>query len=116
MMNTDLEKVVVEIVSNAFKFSTAQTPVEVRSRVHNQHWRITVRDQGRGMTPKQISQIGAYMQFDRRLYEQQGLGLGLSLSRRLVELYGGELHIHSVHEQETTVTMDVPLHMNASAG
>lgn len=110
IMHNDLEKTVTEIINNAFKFSTSRTPVVVRSRVHDQRWRLTVQDYGRGMTAKQINRVGAYMQFDRQLYEQQGLGLGLTLARRLVEMYSGELRIHSIHGQETTVTLDIPVY------
>ena len=43
------------------------------------------------------------MQFDRENYEQQGAGLGLTLSRMLVQLHEGKLEIESVPAQGTTV-------------
>jgi signal transduction histidine kinase len=47
--------------------------------------------------------VGAYQQFDRKLHEQQGSGLGLSLAKRLCSLYGGELVIDSQPGVGTTV-------------
>jgi signal transduction histidine kinase len=40
------------------------------------------------MTASQIRNLGAYLQFERQLYEQQGSGLGLAIAKHLAELYG----------------------------
>jgi signal transduction histidine kinase len=49
------------------------------------------------------------MQFERKLHEQQGSGLGLTIARRLVELYGGKLSIESTPGQQTTVQVTLPM-------
>ncbi len=85
-----LAKAVEEIVSNAFKFSQAGTAVRLFSKVDEQFFKLYISDRGRGLTTEQIANIGAYMQFDRKRYEQQGNGLGLIIAKRIVELYGGE--------------------------
>ena len=66
---------------------------------------LKITDQGRGMTREQIENIGAYMQFERERYEQQGSGLGLIIARLLTQLNDGELRIESVPNQGTTVTI-----------
>jgi len=53
--------------------------------------------------------VGAYMQFDRRIYEQNGVGLGLTIARRLAELHGGSLQITSIPNEKTTVVINLPL-------
>jgi two-component system, sensor histidine kinase and response regulator len=103
-----LAKVVDEVVQNAFKFSNPGQPVAVRFHSVPGNLLFTVTDQGRGFSPDQLVQLGAYMQFDRKLHEQQGLGLGLTISRRLVELHGGALSIQSEPGQRTVVTAKLP--------
>jgi signal transduction histidine kinase len=69
---------------------------------------LTISDEGRGMTAQQIAQVGAYAQFERKLYEQQGSGLGLIIVKYLAELHGGKLRIQSIPEQKTTVHVYLP--------
>jgi two-component system sensor histidine kinase/response regulator len=99
-----------EILENAFKFSTPGQSVLVNTRlVGNQNVLITITDLGRGMTPEQIRQVGAYLQFDRNKYEQQGQGMGLAIVRRIAEIYGGHLTIESEPNQHTQVIITLPI-------
>jgi signal transduction histidine kinase len=103
-----LAKIVDELVQNAFKFSLAGTLVTVRFAPGPQGLSMAVSNRGTGFSPDQASRIGAYMQFDRKLHEQQGLGLGLTIAKRLVELHGGTLTIQSDPGLSTTVTVHLP--------
>jgi signal transduction histidine kinase len=103
-----LAKVVAEVVQNAFKFSKPGTPVIVELLDLGSVQTLTVGDAGRGFTPEQMANIGAYMQFDRQKQEQQGLGLGLAIARRLTELHGGGLTIQSDPGQGSRVTITLP--------
>jgi two-component system, sensor histidine kinase and response regulator len=105
----DLEKVVEEFLDNAFKFSTPGDAVQVEGSVEDQWFVLSISDHGCGMTPEQIRRIGAYVQFDRAIHEQQGAGLGAIVARRLVELYGGRIEIESSPGVGTTVHMRLPL-------
>ncbi len=103
-----LGKIVDELVQNAFKFSSAGSAVSVRFGSSPEGVALAVTDRGRGFNPDQISRVGAYMQFDRKLHEQQGLGLGLVIAKRLAELHGGTLTIRSEPGASTTVTVQLP--------
>lgn len=103
-----LTKIIEELLDNAFKFSPAGTPVTVTGKADGNRYILSVSDRGRGMTAEQIADIGAYRQFERKLYEQQGSGLGLTIAKRLAELYGGQLAIQSAPQQETTVRVTLP--------
>jgi two-component system, sensor histidine kinase and response regulator len=104
-----LIKLMDELLDNAFKFSQLGQPVQLFGRQVNQSYHIDILDMGRGMTLQQIAQLGGYMQFDRDRYEQQGGGLGLMIAKRLVELHGGELSVNSIAEQETMISIALPL-------
>jgi len=107
-----LAKIVDEIVQNAFKFSQAGTPVKVTTSELPSQLVLTVNDRGRGFSPDHMSRIGAYMQFDRKMQEQQGQGLGLSIAKRLTELHGGTLTIQSENGAGTSVIVKLPKSSN----
>lgn len=101
-------KLIGELTHNAFKFSKAGTPVSVTLAASAGTVVLTVSDRGRGMTADQIGKIGAFMQFDRKTHEQQGLGLGLTVARRLAEIHDGVLTVESELGTGTTVTVRLP--------
>ena len=103
-----LAKIVDELVQNAFKFSPKATPVRVVLCDLPDSVLFSVTNQGRGFPMDQISKIGAYMQFDRKMHEQQGLGLGLVITKRLTELHGGKLGIQNEPLAGTTVSVQLP--------
>jgi two-component system, sensor histidine kinase and response regulator len=104
-----LAKIVLELVDNAFKFSKAGTPVYAFATLQDDRVVLRVTDRGRGMTREQIADIGAYMQFNRKIHEQQGSGFGLIIAKRLAELHNGELTIESTLQPQTTVSVALPL-------
>jgi two-component system, sensor histidine kinase and response regulator len=105
---SDLNKVIDELLDNAFRFSTEGQKVTLEGEVDGDYYVMRISDQGRGMTEEQINTIGAYMQFERWFYEQQGIGLGLVIARRLVEIHGGKFEIESEPKVGTTVTFRLP--------
>jgi signal transduction histidine kinase len=99
----NLLKLADELLDNALKFSRPGDAVEVSTELHDKRYILHIKNQGRSMTAQQIADVGAYMQFERKLYEQQGVGLGLVIAKRLAELYGGGLTIESDAQQRTAV-------------
>lgn len=103
-----LSKIAEEIIDNAFKFSLPNTPVKITGYSSNNFFHLSVIDHGRGLTKEQIARVGAYIQFERKMYEQQGSGLGLSIAKRLVELHGGQFLIESIPGEETIIKILLP--------
>ena len=101
-------KIVEEIGDNAFRYSAKGTPVYFGTVTEDDWLMFMVIDHGRGMKLDQIENIGAYVQFDRKVYEQQGSGLGLTVAKRLIAMHGGSLSIQSDYGHGTTVTVRLP--------
>ncbi|MCC3433930.1 MAG: hybrid sensor histidine kinase/response regulator [Microcoleus sp. PH2017_25_DOB_D_A] len=109
MSERDFTCTLDELLENAFKFSKPGTPVQVSSQLKNETFYLSISDRGRGMTAEQIAQIGAFTQFERNYYQQQGIGLGLKIVKKIVELYGGNFGISSVVNEWTTVHIELSI-------
>ncbi|OEJ66944.1 hypothetical protein BEN30_11175 [Magnetovibrio blakemorei] len=104
------KQVLINLLNNAIKFTDCGHVVMRNSRDAFGHT-ITISDTGIGMTKDQVEV--ALMPFKQihgnslsRRY--QGTGLGLSLSRKIMELLGGDLHVESEPDKGTTVTLHFP--------
>lgn len=105
-----LKKAVDEIIDNACKFSEKGSIIKLRaSTTGDGFYTIIISDTGRGISAEDLEKIGAYIQFDRETHEQQGMGLGLAIARRIAEAYKGTLTIESEVGKGTTVTLKFPI-------
>ena len=104
----NLKKIFYELVDNAFKFSPVDSTVTIMMERNEDLFVFQVSNEGRGMTQEQVEGVGIYMQFERKLHEQQGTGMGLIIAKQLTELYGGRLTIESTPGAKTLVTMSLP--------
>src|SRR3989441_935865 len=103
-----LKKIMEELLDNAFRYSRPGKAVHLKTVVVADHVALSITDEGCGMTPEQVAQAGGPIPLDQVLLAQQGSGLGLSISRRLIELHHGTLVIHSKPGRGTTVTVTLP--------
>lgn len=102
-----LEKMISNLLSNAFKFTPEHGEVGVQIEDTGEELKIRVADTGRGMTKDDAAQI-----FDR-FYQvegthDQGSGIGLSLVKELVELHKGQISVDTVEGQGTTFKLIIP--------
>ncbi|HEY5610764.1 MAG TPA: ATP-binding protein, partial [Thermoanaerobaculia bacterium] len=115
---TRLQQVVTNLLSNAVKFTGPQGRVSVRLLSRNGIALIEVRDDGRGIAPEFMPHL-----FDRFRQDgntssdrKSGLGLGLSISRQLVEMHGGSIAASSAGVGKgATFTVELPLFLEAKA-
>jgi PAS domain S-box-containing protein len=94
---TRLKQVLINLLSNAIKYNRPEGTVEVAfSASTEKRIRISVHDSGEGLSPEQIALL--FQPFNRLGQEdsaEQGTGIGLVMSKRLVELMGGEIGVES---------------------
>ena len=104
------EKVITEILDNAFKFSDAGSPIQFTAELTSEGYEITIIDNGRGFKTGAVRKIDAFQQFDRIYYEQQGSGIGLFLAKSLTEINDGIFLIKSEFGKFTKVKMTFRIH------
>jgi signal transduction histidine kinase len=102
-------QVLRNLVNNAIKYSPDGTPVEVRAIPEGSHVRMEVEDQGYGIAEEDQQVIFECFGRgrDSRTLNLRGSGLGLYLSRRIVEAHGSELRVASVPDQGSTFSFDL---------
>jgi signal transduction histidine kinase len=105
-----LKQIVLNLVSNAVKFTPAGGRVSVAASVAEGGMTITVADTGIGMRTEDIpAALEPFRQVDDALNRRfQGTGLGLPLAKMLTELHGGTLEIASEPGRGTTVRVRLP--------
>lgn len=104
-----LSKVLVNLISNSLKFTDKGGRIDVLVQFR-EHLEISVKDTGRGISPKDLQYV-----FDR-FYQssehgndlQGGTGIGLSLSKEIAQMHGGELKVSSVLGAGSTFTLVLP--------
>jgi len=116
-----LRQVLINLVGNALKF-TERGEISVRIERQAQTGqaltlRITVTDTGIGMSQDQVARtFAAFMQADSSITRRfGGTGLGLSICRRLVELMGGDISVHSELGQGSRFTFTIELEQAGAA-
>lgn len=105
-----LHFILFELLDNALKFSEINKKIIVSGKKFNsEFYELTIQDYGIGFTESQLKEINAYKQFDRTKMEQQGLGLGLYMSKVFTEKTNGSFSIISEKNVGTTITIHLPL-------
>jgi len=93
-----IKQVLVNLLSNAIKYNRVDGSVSVESALCPPHSiRIGVRDTGYGLTPEQLAQLfEPFNRLGREGGTEEGTGIGLVVTKRLVELMGGRIGVDSV--------------------
>jgi signal transduction histidine kinase len=106
-------QVVTNYLTNALRYAPEDRPIAVSLHTAAGHVRVAVRDEGPGISPAQQRTIWA--RFERAARAQQprgayvGLGLGLYISREIIEHHGGQVGVDSTVGQGSTFWFMLPL-------
>jgi PAS domain S-box-containing protein len=103
-----LDQALTNLLSNAIKYGR-QKPISVSASVENNHAVVRVLDQGIGISPENLTQI--FERFERIATKsgKEGLGLGLWITKQIVEAHGGKIAAESKPEEGSVFTISLPI-------
>lgn len=107
---TRCKQVLINLITNAIKYNTEQGQVKVRCRQQKTHLRIEIEDTGIGLSDEQQQQL--FQPFNRLGAENssiEGTGVGLALTRQLIEVMEGEIGVESQLGQGSCFWFTLPL-------
>lgn len=103
-----LLQVLANFLSNAIKYSPENGEVELSAEHHDAMMRITVKDQGPGIT--QSEQFKLFQRFSQLNQAKAGTGLGLAISKEIITLSGGQVGVNSTPGQGASFWFELPLY------
>lgn len=105
-----LIQILTNIVSNAGKYSDPGTEIVLRSEIRNGVAVLSVTDRGRGIKPDDLEQLFSlfFRTEDAEQSSTPGTGIGLYITKKIVELHRGSIFVESVFGSGTTVTVRLP--------
>ena len=106
-----LTQILSELIANALNFSPEGAEISITQWKSGGRVWLSILDRGSGMASVDLVKAQQlFEQIGRTVREQQGMGLGLVVAKRIVELHGGELQLGSVSDKGTQVTLSFPRH------
>jgi PAS domain S-box-containing protein len=111
-----MKNILINLISNAIKFSDKDTTISVKSFVENNSATISVKDEGMGIPDEDQQHLFSSFFRGKNAMNIQGTGLGLHIVKRYVDLLGGKLHLESKLGKGTTITLNLPLSNNIENG
>ncbi len=108
---TRIKQVLYNVLSNAVKFTERDGEITVQTMASAGEVTVVVRDTGIGVNERdQLYVFDEFYQAENTSYRKQaGFGLGLPLSKKLVELHGGRIGLKSILGKGTTITVTIPI-------
>ena len=106
-----LIQIFLNLLSNAYHYTPQSGSISVRGRVERQHLSIDIQDIGIGLSQQEQAQLFTlFFQSEHvHIKEEQGTGLGLVITRTLVQMHSGTMKVKSSPDQGSTFTIHLPL-------
>ena len=107
-----LKNILINLITNAIKFSDDGSPIYVNSTVQNGHAKVSVTDKGIGISEEDQEHLFSSFFRGKNAVNIQGTGLGLHIVKRYVDLLDGNVHLESKLNEGTTISFSIPVNHN----
>jgi len=107
--------VFINLLSNAFKFSPPDQPVEVQGRIIDDQLEVLVVDRGIGVPPEDLGRVFEKFYRAAEFGSSNGLGLGLAICKAFIEAHGGRISLENNPMCGTIVRFVIPFHETATS-
>lgn len=106
-----LKQVLINLIGNAVKFTEDNGRITIYAQKSDKYFKITVEDTGIGIDKKDINKLFEPFHQLENVYTKkvQGTGLGLALSKKMIELHGGKLTVKSILGEGSSFTIKIPI-------
>jgi signal transduction histidine kinase len=104
-----IKQILYNLLSNAVKFTPDGGRVDVRVHVEGNDMQVDVKDTGIGIAPEDKARVFEEFRQVGRERSREGTGLGLTLTKRFVELHGGRIWFESTPGKGSTFSFALPL-------
>jgi PAS domain S-box-containing protein len=104
-----LKNIVINLISNAIKFSEEGKNIFIKSRIDGNRMQIAVKDEGIGISEQDLEHLYSSFYRGKNAVNIQGTGLGLHIVKRYLDLLGGDIETDTELEKGTTFTLHIPI-------
>ncbi|HEY9855547.1 MAG TPA: ATP-binding protein, partial [Stenomitos sp.] len=110
-------QVLINLLNNAIKFTPAGGVIRVRSDVADDHVVVRVEDSGLGIAPEDLPKLfNRFSQLEAGRRKKTGVGLGLNISKSIIEAHGGRMGVQSEVGKGTTFWFSLPYGQSEAGG
>ena len=113
MVNADqarVEQVLINLLNNAIKYAPESVDIEINSNIYHGNFVLSVRDFGIGIAPTGLDAVfNKFYRSNEVEKNYSGLGMGLYISREIIERHGGKLGVESILGEGSTFFFSLPM-------
>ena len=104
-----LEQVFYNIIENAIKYTPTESPIEIYAELHPERVIISIEDRGPGVALEEVNKIFEKFYRGQAISHIKGMGLGLTISQKIIHLHGGEIWAENRKEGGAIFRFTLPL-------
>lgn len=104
-----LQVLLREVIENALLYSSIEKPVLINGETKENEYELTITDFGRGMSKEEINSISEFNKFGENKVAEPGVGLGLSIVKKIANIYQIQFRIESSLKEKTICYFNIPM-------